>query len=215
MTSVVFDVEQGVLRLSHAALSVLARLAADPSDPALRDHAVAEPLAALRAAGVLGRGGIHPEVAPLAEAVGRARRTLDLTVTERNTARVHHGWLTPPLVVLAVSAGQTFDLVADHPRAFADLVGDLVDLPAASEAGEAEGPVVEGHALDTVLDALQRHWRLTIHDGEDSRAVDVYDAGPAGLWLGEPAAEPTVLGRTSTAAVRRRLLEAVGVEGFA
>lgn len=216
MSSVVFDAEEGVLRLSHPALSVLARLAADPSDPALRDHAVAEPLAALRGAGVLGRGGIHPDVAPLAQAVGTARLTLELTVTEADASRAHHGWVTPQLAVFAVPAGRAFDLVADRPEAVADLVGDLVGLDLASAGSDAEALVVGGAEFHRLMDALHRQWRLSVHDGEHARHLEVYDAGSAGLWLlDDTEGEASTLRPTTGPDVRRRVHELAGPQAFA
>src|SRR5680860_1516171 len=64
-----YDPDAGILRLRHAALSVLARLAVDPTDPSLRDHDVAPLVAELRTLRILTERGIDPPVAPLADAV--------------------------------------------------------------------------------------------------------------------------------------------------
>lgn len=248
MSAVLFDSEEGVLRLSHTALSVLARLAVDPVDPALVDHAVAEPLAALRRSGVIGPAGVHPAVAPLARAVGRAHQTLELTVADRSDTRVHHGWLASDLLVFAVPAGDAFDLVSDEPGAVADLVGELAGLQPIAGAETTASLLVDGDGLDTLVrrgagateadvravaahppvgelaaavaamvNAVQSQWRLTVHARARTRLLEVYDAGPDGLWLAEPADDPLLEDRllsvcgVSAARVRQRVRELVGV----
>jgi hypothetical protein len=141
-----FDPEAGVLRLS--------------------DHATAPPLARLRAAGVVGPTGIHPDVRPLATVIGAPHARLDLHVAERGTAWDAPGWASRDLVVLAVpavDAEDAYDLVADLPASAADLLADLVGLsgalphpsaatPAWESPGARTGPVsVEGAALDALL----------------------------------------------------------------
>lgn len=158
-----FDPEAGVLRLSHAALSVLATLAADPTAASLIDHATAPPLAQLRAAGIVGPAGIHPDVRPLATVIGAPRARLDLQVAERGTAWQAPGWADRALVVLAVPAPDVegaYDLVADAPASAPDLLADLVGLSSALPDPSTGNPVWE--AIDAgvvsvdaaVLDAL-------------------------------------------------------------
>lgn len=127
----VFDPEAGVLRVSHAALSVLATLAVDPTSPSLTDHATAPALAQLRAAGIVGPAGVHPDVRPLAAVIGAPQARFDLDLAERGSAWRAPGWVSTGLVVMAVPAHEVedgFDLVADVPASAADLLGDLVGL---------------------------------------------------------------------------------------
>lgn len=90
-----FDPDAGVLRVRHAALAVLALLATEPVSPRLHDHAVAEPLAELRAAGLVGAQGIDPAVAPLAHAIGAARRSADIVASDHGAIHRARLWIGP------------------------------------------------------------------------------------------------------------------------
>lgn len=157
VAALLFDPDDGVLRLAHGTLSVLALLAADPVDPRLHDHDVAPHVAALRRAGVLGRGGVHAAVRPLTDAIAAATTTLDLAVADRQQARRCHGWISEDLVVVAVPAPDqphAFDLVADRPEALPSLVDDLVGLPAgAGAAPDARALRVDGDEFEALVAA--------------------------------------------------------------
>src|SRR5690625_1123603 len=110
-----FDPDAGVLQVRHAALSLMARLAVDPTDPALIDHAVAEPLAELRQAGILTSSGIHPAVAPLASAIGTAVTRWGLATDDHGKTADHPVWIHPDLAVVGVpGAEQTWALMGDR-----------------------------------------------------------------------------------------------------
>jgi hypothetical protein len=196
--TLIFDPDAGVLRLPHGALSVLARLAAEPTHPDLVDHAVAPPLAALRRAGIIGAEGIHPDVRPLAEVIGGPAAVLDLHLTQRAAAWRVRGWVAPQLLVMAVPTQDdpsTYDLVADVPSVGGELIGDLVRLPVLAAAAGAPirttartlealfaetdataleptaGSAVELDVPDGLADllaGLHAHWRLSVR-----RSVEV------------------------------------------
>lgn len=231
----VFDEEAGVLRLGHAALSVLARLAVAPTDPDLVDHATAPPLAALRSAGIVGPGGIHPAVRPLAEVMGAPSAVLDVVGESGGALRSARGWVGRDLVVLAVPAddgADAWDLVADARSEAAALVGDLVGLAPAPPVAGASAVKVDEEALAAALAGvpvvpplpaalgmdLRMRWHVSVRSADGARdgpdagddavdAVSVVDAGAAGLWLAEspPGSHVVRLTATDPAAVRTRL----------
>jgi hypothetical protein len=181
-----FDPAGGVLRLAHGDLSVLAMLAADPVDPRLHDHDVAPHVATLRRCGILGRAGFHTEIRPLTDAIAAARGELALSVVDRGEAQRCHGWVSPGLVVIAVPGAedpQSFDLVADHPSAVADLVDDLVGLGTAPRDAGADAATAAA-----VAEAHGRRWRFSVGNGGTGSAgvLAVLDAGAAGLWRESP-----------------------------
>lgn len=155
--SVTFAPDEGVLRLAHGTLSVLALLAADPVDPRLHDHDVAPHVAALRRAGVLGRSGVHEAVRPLTDAIATATATLALAIADRRRARRCSGWVGADLVVVAVPSGddpRLFDLVADRPAALPALVDDLVGLVPGAAAPAAARPLrVDPDGFEALLAA--------------------------------------------------------------
>jgi hypothetical protein len=224
--SAIFDPDAGILRLSHGALSVLARLAADPNHPDLLDHAVAPPLAALRGAGVLGAGGIHPDVLPLAAVIGAPLARVELELAEPGFAWQARGWVAPALIVVAVpvkEAVDAFDLVADAVESGADLISELVTLPAVADTDGTDPIRVHADVLDQLgtepaadvpaeavrlLDQVNARWRLTIHSGTDRvDALEILDAGEAGLWLQSPgdANGLVELAPVTAVEVRRRI----------
>jgi hypothetical protein len=232
--SATFDPDAGVLRLSHAALSVLARLASEPNHPELIDHAIARPLAALRGAGILGPSGIHPDVRPLARAIGSPVARLTLDLAEPGTVWEASGWTDDTLLVLAVPARDTpdaFDLMADVVGAGADLISDLVALPPVTEAADLhlrahaetlrrllEDPDAPPHPdvpgpLLRLVRQLHARWRLTVsRTGDDATdTVELLDCGDQGLWrISTPDPTGSVdLTPTTAVEVRRRLAEAV------
>lgn len=142
-----FDPDQGVLRVRHAALAVLALLAADPTSSRLHDHGVADPLAELRAAGLVGASGLDPAAAPLAHAIGASHRTADLVASDHGAVRRARLWTGPEapggrdLTVLGLAAAEdpeAYELMADTPAQAPALVAELVGL------GTAPPPPVEG-----------------------------------------------------------------------
>jgi hypothetical protein len=217
-----FDPERGVLRLGHAALAVLARLAVAPTDPSLVDHATASPLAELRAAGLVGPVGIHPDVRPLAEVMGAPAGVLDLTLREGATPpRAVRLWLGAGIVVAAIPADDgAFDLAADGRGQAADLVGDLVGLtaqpapvapPVEIAADDLDVLLVGGAPADTPSTdapstdapfspavAARALWRLAGTAG----VLEVLDAGDEGLWRVEPHEAALRLVPADAAAVR-------------
>jgi hypothetical protein len=234
--TVTFDPDAGVLRLSHATLSVLARLASEPNHPDLVDHAVAPPLAALRGAGILGPSGIHPDVRPLARAIGSPAARLTLDLAEPGGVWQALGWADRTLLVLAVPARETpdaFDLMADVLQVGADLISDLVGLPAVADAAElhlqAQAETLRGllddpneplhpdvpRPLLRLVQQLHARWRLTVRSTAEDAAdsVEVLDCGDQGLWrLSAPDATGTVdLTPVTAVEVRRRLGEALRV----
>jgi hypothetical protein len=198
-----FDPDAGVLRLGHAALSVLARLASDPTDPALRDHAVAPPLAELRAAGILGPAGIHPDVRPLAEVLGSPGAVLELAIDGGGAEPVRaRGWVTAALVVVAVPAGDgAYDLVAESTPEAPTLLGDLAGLPSGFAADMAE-VVVPGPDVAAALGTTVRR-TLLVEVGD--ALLEVVDTDDLGLW--ERSTDGSRLVPTDAAGVRRRLGE--------
>jgi hypothetical protein len=222
-----FDAEAGVLRLGHAALAVLARLAVDPTDRSLTDHATAPPLAALRSAGIVGPAGIAPAVRPLAAVLGAPRAMLDLELHEGAIIQRARGWATDDLVVLGlpVPTGEdAWDLVAEVPGEAPALIGDVVGLvpgpPAAAEAvaidvATAEallgGPAASAAAVDprlrAIADGVRVRWRLAVRDVGD---LEVVDAGDAGLWVLEGGAAGLVLSATDPAALRAAIGDLLG-----
>lgn len=134
MVTAVVDPERGVLRLDHAALSVLTTLATRPNDPALRDHAVADVISALRRSGLIGAAGIHAEVAPLMQAVGRAHRTLELAAVDHGVGRSVRVWVGEGLLVAAIVGDDAaYQLMADRVAAGSELLAELVGLSPASQ----------------------------------------------------------------------------------
>ncbi|QBI21765.1 hypothetical protein ER308_20855 [Egibacter rhizosphaerae] len=179
-----FDPEAGVLRVRHAALAVLALLATEPASQRLHDHAVAEPLAELRRAGLVGRGGLEPAVAPLAHAVGAARLVADLVASDHGTTHRARLWLGPEaegageLAVVGLALPDdpdTYALMADVPGQAPALLAELVGL------GTVSDPPVEGSrrlpaeafvALVAADEGLDRDEVLTVAgDDEFGRAL--------------------------------------------
>lgn len=151
-----FDPEAGLLRVRHAALAVLARLAADPTDTRLHDHDVAPLIAELRGAGLLGRSGIAPDVEPIAAAIGQAGTVGELTSTDHGTRRRMRVWVGNELVVAGVEAADaphTYELMADARAAAVPMLAELVGLGVAAEPGVAGSRRVGACALDALLAA--------------------------------------------------------------
>lgn len=139
--STVFDPDAGLLRIRHGALAVLALLASEPTSTRLHDHDVAPVIAELRDAGLLGRSGIHPAVAPLAETVARAGTVADVGATEHGTPHRLRVWIGRGLAVIGTQTAPeaaTYELLADHPRQLSHLLGELLGL------GVAPDPPVSG-----------------------------------------------------------------------
>src|SRR5680860_19552 len=148
-----YDPDAGILRLRHAALSVLARLAVDPTDPSLRDHDVAPLVAELRTLRILTERGIDPPVAPLAEAVGGASSTFTIEVDDHDELRRYRGWLGQALGVVAEQVAGTDDheLMADVPAMVPSLLADLVGLGTAPEPAVSGDQLADADALAAVL----------------------------------------------------------------
>lgn len=228
-----FDPDDGVLRLRHGTLSVLARLAVAPTDPSLHDHDVAPLVAELRGLGILTPAGIHPAVAPLAEAVGSADRTFLLEAHDHGQGRRFRGWVGSTLAVIAAQVLGTdeHELMADTPVMLPTLVAELVGLGTAPEPPVAGERVVDTEALAAVVSrglaatpedvaALLGEggeWAEALTDAVRGAAVrwrlsardtwlEVLDAGRSGLWLLEPATGArTRVGATTPATVQTRL----------
>ncbi len=148
-----FDPDDGVLRVRHGALAVLALLATDPASTRLHDHGVAPLLAELRSAGLVGAQGVHSDVAPLAAAIGRARATADLFAHDHGRPRRARGWISDALAVVGVATEDdphTYELMADAPDRLPELLEELVGL------GTAPAPPVPGRQLlnEEAFDAL-------------------------------------------------------------
>ena len=148
-----FDPDAGMLRVRHGALAVLALLATDPTSTRLHDHDIAPRLAELRAAGLVGAQGVHPDVAPLAAAVGSAQTNADLFALDHGRPRRARGWISGALAVIGVATDDdphTYELMADAPRRLPELVGELVGL------GTAPSPPVPGRQRldEEAFDAL-------------------------------------------------------------
>src|SRR5680860_229799 len=145
-----YDPDAGILRLRHAALSVLARLAVDPTDPSLRDHDVAPLVAELRTLRILTERGIDPPVAPLAEAVGGASSTFTIEVDDHDELRRYRGWLGQALGVVAeqaVSGDQLADadaLAAVVARGTAATLADVTAALGRAEPTWAQPPAQRG-----------------------------------------------------------------------
>lgn len=214
-----YDPEAGTLRLGHAALSVLARLAVSPTDPSLTDHATAPPLSALRRAGIIGPGGIDPAVRPLAEVLGAPQASLALGLDDGVSTRRCRGWATSRLLVLGVPAEteqEVYDLMADVPAEAGGLIGELVGLapapPTAADpvalSGEAFADLLAGTAVDALGTAVGQppvRWQLEVRGAADGR-LEVLDAGAAGLWRVEAGdGDAVVLHPVDAAAVRARI----------
>jgi hypothetical protein len=210
-----FDDDAGVLRVSDAALSVLARLAVAPTDPSLTDHATAPPLAELRAAGILGPGGIDPAVRPLAEVMGAPVVRLQLVLEEGGVTHRGLGWAVPDLLVLGVRSPRSeasYDLMAEAPAQAAGLISDLLGLVAAPPSPPADPVVVDADGLAELLaPGATARWRLVVSAGEATPAavLEVLDAGEAGLFeltpAGEVGAGLVELRTTDPMAVRARI----------
>lgn len=171
-----FDPDEGVLRVRHAALAVLARLAVDPTDTRLHDHDVAPVVAELRGAGLLGGSGIHADVAPLAAAIGQARTVGKLTSLDHGIRRRARVWVGEELVVAGLApadAPEAYELMADTRAAAVPMLAELVGL------GVAPDPVVAGSRR---LDAAAFDALLEAH-----HAVGASDVAAA---LGTPADDP-------------------------
>lgn len=220
-----FDPDAGVLRLGHAALAVLARLATAPTDASLTDHATAPPLAELRRAGIVGPGGIDAAVQPLAVVVGAPTARLDLVLDAGADSQRCRGWATRDLLVLGVPAPTTdesYDLVADVPAEAGDLIGELVGLVSAPQvpgdvleldsaayaalvaAGPAPGPSAAAGDAGPLAGAVRARWRLGVRAGGEER-LEVLDAGDAGLWRVQQIGDRVDLVPADAAALRRRV----------
>ena len=225
-----FDPEAGVLQVRHAALSLMARLAVNPTDPALIDHATAEPLAELRSAGILTNSGIHPAVAPLATAIGTAATRWNLAADDHGRAADYPVWVQPDLAVIGVPVEEdTWALMADRPDMLPELIGELVGLGTAPEitvTGTRELPrsawdelVASGQQTigTQVVDALSTtpddRWVAAVtnalvgagvrwHLRTDSAGLEVLDAGLAGLWSARLHGDTVHLGPTTARDVR-------------
>ena len=151
-----FDPAAGVLRIRHAALAVLARLATAPTDIRLHDHDIAPLVAEFRGAGLLGAAGIHPDVAPLAQAIGSAHTVGDVTATNHGTLMGARLWVAGDLLVVGVATTvppHTYELMADEPRAGELLLSDLVGLGSAPEPPDGVGRELALEAFDGLVAA--------------------------------------------------------------
>lgn len=94
-----FDLGRGLLRLARPTLEVLRahRLGAEGAEPAVEEH-----LDALREAGALVDGGIHPEIE--AALAPMERPVCELAVREGD--RLVEGWMSPAAVTLVLPAGE-------------------------------------------------------------------------------------------------------------
>jgi hypothetical protein len=219
VTAVRFDPDAGRLRLDQAAFDQLVAIARDGEgaavDPALRD------------AGVVRDGGLHPLVADAMRSVAApvCRLRLDLA-GEDGPPKAGDGWL----------AGDGAALLLDLPEAgLRDLVSVPTDLVPAAIARlvrlgprprpEAEAPVFGPDLVAGLLaadptdrrraaDALSlsgwRSWLAQMawsdpRSGLTGRAVQVIDA-EAGLFLVDDDGERTTLWPTTPSAVWRLLV---------
>jgi hypothetical protein len=154
MTIAEYDPEGGVLRLDHAALSVLATLAVRPTDPALHDHAVAPVVDVLRRTGLLGRRGVPGDVAAMVSVVGRAERAYRLVAHDHGHIRAARVWAGGDLAVVGVEDGEgAYALMADRLAAGADLLTELVGLAPAPEPAVTGTGTVRADALLELLAA--------------------------------------------------------------
>jgi hypothetical protein len=209
-----YDPDAGVLRVGHAALSVLARLAVAPTHPSLTDHATAPPLAELRQAGILGPAGIDPAVRPLAEVVGAPAATLHLLVEGSGGVWRCRGWATGALLVLGVPAPdehEAYDLVADAPAQASALLSELLGLPSgpaaplgpvAHDGGSYADLLADGGPAAELPGAPRFRWEIAVR-GASEDVVELVDLGDAGLWRAAGSADGrVVLTPTDAAAVR-------------
>jgi hypothetical protein len=152
----IFDPQAGVLRVRHAALSVLARLATEPTDTRLHDHDVAPLVAELRGARLIGPGGIHPDAAPLASAIGDAHTVADVVAHDHGTVRGTKVWVDVDLAVVGVATAEdphTYDLMADWSAAAPSLIAEVVGLGVAPEPPVRGDRTVRAEVWDDLLAA--------------------------------------------------------------
>lgn len=236
-----YDPESGMLRLRHATLSVLARLAVAPTDPSLQDHDVAPLVAELRALGILTPRGIEPAVAPLAETVGGASTTFRVELDDHGRVHRFRGWLSPVLGVVAAEVPGTDDheLMADVPAMVPSLLADLVGLGAAAEppvegtrlvdaqslaAVVARGTAVTVEEVAAAIGDAEPVWVRALTDAvrgaalrwqlrTGRRQLDVLDAGRSGLWmLQQVDAHRTRVTPTTTPELRAVMARMLGAD---
>lgn len=225
-----FDLDRGLLRLARPTLAVLRahRLGAEGAEPAVEEH-----LGALREAGVLVDGGVHPEVAA---ALAPMERPVCLLVVREGARRVE-GWMSPAAVTFVVPVGEErVDVSVLSPSllpwTLAKLVGlgprprpDGVILRLAREDLDRvlraavedpasvrdvigdDPPAVAARAMQDLAAALQGRWRVELRwVGErGERAVEAIDT-ERGLWLIEPATGDDVTLRAIAPTLAWRLL---------
>jgi hypothetical protein len=177
-----FDPERGRLVLGEETLRVLVAHAADPVGVATEE--AVEPLAALRAAGVISGGRAHPAVAEALAAIVRPElSTLELSYSGKSM----QGWVSYGAAALLLPEregdGGRRTLLAVHPTVLPAALAELVDLgPRPIPDGASPVVYIEGAIPD-----VHRRWRLEaawrLEDGRTGGdGIEVLDTA-GGLWM--------------------------------
>jgi len=202
-----FDLSRGLLRLARPTLEVLRAhsLGAEGVEPGGQEH-----LGALREAGVLVDGRVHPEV-------GAALAPMERPVCElgvREGERLVEGWMSPAAVTLVLPAGEGRVYVSVlSPSLLPWTLARLVALGPRPRPEVAIGLRLAREDLDSLLGAaVDDPARVRDLIGDDppvtaARAMEGLTAGLRGRWRVE-ASWPAPGGRQV-----ERAVEVVDTEG--